>query len=723
MSLALQPTGSWIEWVVQAGTPDTTFLLAPRPWADPASYYGGQKIRGLVRIGDVLRSLSDRSGAPIVSTFDCDVFDKSGELRDLLEAVTYLISSDLTFYLASDHAHDVAVLADPRVGFRGQVVRAAPTPSRMFALSCESRMGTRFGPFDYDSPVLKRKFDTTDFPNLPRENQGLAVPFGWGEWSDEGTVTASPGPTTATPGTLSPLAASHGMIIPIGVGYLPGGTPGGPQHLLPPTNFQVTVFGSGPTKPVRLAVTFYNTSGETTPAILTVSNYPSHPGPFPGTPTDYAVWTWDDPNATPVGHGIVYLDDFDGSGWHHLDGAYLTYTDDGDDSHNKNPGQGPPAVNGAVIGTTPASKRFYVISANPGKIISIYHSDLGNPPSYVAMTASEIGTYFDLGPNDEGYVYTSAGGRDYFGFLAQGPYADAHDAGTMPFRVNYCGWHDTAGTPDLLIDQLALIYQDVIVQLQGNNGLGWQGGARLTIPSFGSSPTVPILQSTTFQAVQAQTAAEMGNTPGLGALGAVYLNSLDTTWREFITGMNRTLQSDSGENHHGQFIIAMIPAAVTPTDGLIVREFIDVRQVLDAGEPQRDEIEGSINYQFDRSPADGVFRSGLIPLQDPVSITGYQYRQQPTSLDLVYTRDPATATWAANKYLTLRAIAPRYVTVTAKFRKALAIELGEQFRVEHSDLGLGIFVLYCKHQRASVERGEVELRGRLLLVDPNGTPP
>ena len=725
MNPTLQPTGAWVELLVTASTPATTFRLATRPWADPSSYYGGQKIRAVTRFGDVVRSLSDRSGSPTVGRFSFEVFDRDGSMRDLLEQITYLTSSDLTFYLASAQAHDLAVLADPRVGFRGQLVTPAPKPSRLFWIDAESRMGTKYGPFDYDSPVLKRAFDTTDFASLPRENQGRAVPFGWGEFSDEGTTSQSPGPTSATPGTIAPLIVAKGMIIPIATGYSVGGTPGGPTYALPPTNLQVVIHtAGGPTKTVRVCVTFDNVNGETTGTCLTVANYPAHPGPFPGTPTEWAHWTWDDPNVPPLSGGKIYLDDFDGTGYHILDGAYITYDDDGDDSHDKGPGgQNPPLVNTAVIGVTATTtKRFYCLSANPGRIISIYASDGGNPPAYAAVSASEIGsgggTAFNLGPNNDGYVYTAASGRQYFGFLAQGPKADAHDNGTMPFRVNYCGWHDD-GTPSLLIDQLAYIYQDVIVQLQGNNGQGWQGGARLTIPDFGTSPQVPILQSTSFDAVQTQTETEIGGTPPDGALGAVYLDSFDITWRAFIENMNRTLGSDSGENHHGQFKIAMTPdpATLNTSAGTILREFIDIRRVEDAGEPHPDEIEGSILYQYDWHPADRVFRSGVIPLQDPVSITGYKFRQRPVTLDLIYTRDPATAAWRAQRYLDDRKIAPRYPAVSCKFRKALAIELGDQFRLEHSDFGDNvIFVVYCREQTASTSRGEVLLRGRLLAV-------
>lgn len=717
----LQPTGSWVELVVTAGTPDTTLRLATRPWADPDTYYGGQKIRAVTRFGDVVRALSDRSGSPVVGRFSFEVFDRNGSLRALLESVTYLTSSDLTFYLASEQAHDLAVLADPRVGFRGQLVTPAPKPSRLFVVEAESRIGTRYGPFDLDAPVLKRAFDISDFPMLPRENIGKAVPFLWGELSDEGSISQIPGPTFATPGVLSPYATASGMAPVFATGYLTGGTPGGPLYGLPPTNFQVSITGTGPTKAVRLAVTFRNVNGQTTAAYLNISNYPASPGPFPGTATFYADWTWDDPN--PPGtfsSGIAYLDDFDGTGWHILDGAYLTYTDDGDDDHDKGPGgQNPPLVNTAVIGQTAASKRFYCITANPGKIVSIYASDLQSPPAYAAIGAGEIGSFFDLGPNDEGYIYTAASGREYFGFLAQGPKADAHDDGTMPFRVNLCGWHDD-GTPSQMIDQAAFIYQDVIVQLHGNGGLGWQGGARLLIPDFGTAPQVPILQSTTFAAVQAQTVAEIGGTPGLGALGTVYIGSFDVTWRDFFEGMNRTFGFDSGENHHGQLIIALQPAAGTVVAAVepVLREFTDLRRVDDAAEPHPEEIEGSIQYQYDWHPIDGVFRSGLTPLSDPISITGYKFRQKPQTLDLLYTRDPATAVWRAQRYLDDRKIAPRYPAVVCKFRHALAVELGDLFTLEHSDFGDGQFVVYCREQAASVSTGNVTLRGRLVAVLP-----
>lgn len=698
MSLALQPTGGWIEITIEAGTPDTTIRLAPRPWPDPPSYYGGLKRGRLTRLGDVLRSLSDRSGSPTVARFNVEAFDPDGSLRALLDTLTYLTRADLTYYLASARAHDLDVLAEPRVAFRGQVLTPAPRPGRLFTIDAESRMGTRYGPFDYDAPVLKRAYGTDDFPNLPRDNQGKAVRFLWGEKSDEGTTSQVPGPG------LDRLDVAKGELLPVACGYLPGTTP---SYLLPPVNLQVAITGSGPTKRVRIAVTFRNANGETTPTILEVANYPAHPGPFPGPATYYAEWTWDDPNSPPVASGRVFLDNLDGTGWHNLDAGYLTYTDDGDDDHWKSLYPGPPTVNGAVAGT---AQRFYCVSANPGRIITIYRSDLAQAPAYVPVGIAEVGpgNVFDLGPDDTGYVYTAASGREYFGFLARGPAADAHDSGAMPFRVNACGWHDD-GTPPRLIDRAAYVYQDVITQLQGNGGQGWQGGPRLTIPTFASSPAVPILQSSSFEAVQQTTIADMA-TPD-GAKATVVLASFDLTWRQWLEGMNRTFQFDSGENHHGQFLLALQAAVPDLTVGPLLREYIDLRRVEDAGEPHPDEIENALDYQFDPSD-DGGFRSGLIPLSDPPSIAGYGLRKRPQSLDLVYTRDAATAAWSAFRYLTDHAVAPRYPAVVSKFRKALAIELGTQFRVEHSDFGPGIVTVYCRDQGASVARGEVTLRGR-----------
>lgn len=713
MSLALQPSGSWVRLDIATGSPDTVRLLAMRPWPDPPTYYGGQKTRGVTRWGDVVRALSDRSGSPVVSRFSVDCFDADGDLRDLLASLTYLTGQDLTFYLASERAHDLAVLDDPWLGFRGQIVKASPRPNRHFTFDAESRIGTRYGPFNLDSPVLTRSFgddiatspSTGDFPNIPREFIGKAVPFLWGELSDEGTVTGA-GDDVAT-----------GMAIPTFCGFLPGETP---TYALAPTNLVIVVTGSGTTSAKRAAVSTITANGETLPTIIDVPAYPE-----PATTSHYADWTWTDPNAPGVAIAFpIYLDNLDGTGWHRLDtmnngGTYVdpeTAYNDGQfesDDHWKMLRPGPVSVNTAVIGTT---QEFFCLLGHEGTITKIYASDLQSTPAYLAVDASEIGTgnYFDLGPDDTGYLVT-INGHDYWGFLARGPKAEAHKNGTMPFRVNLCGWHDES-SPNLLIDRAAWVYQDVFTQLQGGpSGEGFQSGARLTIPSFRSSPLVPILQSTTFDAVQDLTISEMGTTDG--CLATVYLDSFDTTWRQFMEGMNRTFFWDTGENHHGQSILAMMPSTVDPTDGPIFREFTHVLRVENAGEPEPDQIENVIRYQFDRHPIDGVYRSGVLTLRDDTSIAGYGgERASGSVIDLPYTRDPETAAYVMGRYLADRATAPQYPAVVVKLHGAVGVEIGTQFQVQHSDCGDDPILVYCREHTLSHQGGFVRLSGRLRLT-------
>ena len=182
-----------------------------------------------------------------------------------------------------------------------------------------------------------------------------------------------------------------------------------------------------------------------------------------------------------------------------------------------------------------------------------------------------------------------------------------------------------------------------------------------------------------------------GGSPGSqGCLSTVYINSFETTWRGFMTDMNRTFFWDSGDNHHGQLMLAMMASTVTPTAGLIFREFIDVRRVEDAGEPDPSRLENVLRYQYDYAPIEGTYRSGVIELRDIASIAGYGGEFSSGSvIDLRYTRDAATAGYCMARYLADRATAPVYPSVVTPV------------------------VVYCREHGLSVGEGSVRLSGRL----------
>ena len=740
--MSKQPT-AWVRVDIVPVTGDSSVWQASiRPYADADSYQGGLKKGGVISFGDVERSLSDRSGSPVVTRFSFTVFDRDGFWRDLQNDpdTKYLSGSDVTFLMASIEAHTAPF--DPRVLFRGQLVKPSPLSGRQYRVSAESRVGTRHGPFDLDAKVLTRLFDPEEsggWSEMPRELAGKAVPFLWGEYSDEGTVNE-----------FDEDVAS-GMLPAYCLGPLPGNEP---VYLSKPTwaGFQKYQNGSQVSAGTDLGGRTYTyiAGARTIDGLyslsdpLTITGLPS-PGGFTGDgsghqgfgtgvalmlnpytdPTELAAIT-DPVTGRAMAHLWVKDGGSDSTAKYNrmdaVDGEIFSaggYHDNGDDSHYK--GGTLPIRPLAQI--SPDAADFWCVLGHPGKITAIYGSDLGggkaredatdqadyggNDAAYAAISADEIGTTFDLGPDETG-ITEVVNGKAYFGFYARGAKAEAAKDGRFPFRVNACGWHSDTGSPSgLLIDQAGYVYQDIFVQLHGD---GYQSGNRLSIPSFASWPTIPILQSSAFSSVQDITKNYLGDDTGYTL--AVYLGSADTTWRQLIEELWRSTQFDYGENHHGQILIATPDDEQDPEEGLLLREQIEIDSVQDAGEVQDEEIATVVRYQFDRHPISGDYRSGVITLRAPDYLID-KYGERVVDLDMPHVRDPATARDVASRHLLDRSEGPTYPAITAKFKRAITIELGQQYRIQHSDLITSDAVpLYLRAQNVSMSRGQVRLRGK-----------
>lgn len=726
MAVALNPQ-AWVRVDLETTSGPQLWMASVRPLDDPSTYEGGFKYPDIESFGDVERAGSDLRGDFEVSTFSFVIDDRYGRWRALAAnpASRFLTSQDVTFLLVSEIGRSVA--ATPRVLFRGQLREPKPLPDRRYQVSATSRIGARYGPVDLDSPVLRRTFTTTDFPNLPRSAENTAVRFLWGERSDEGTIDTNGNDV------------SSGMVIPTYVGQLPGAAP--PTYLQPPTNLQVQVFGptggySGRFVGATIGVTFLNQNGQTTATTVYVPNYPKNPGPDPGgsnLPTQfYALITWTNPNPTgTVMAARIWIEEGQNTTrpTNKLDtnipaanqngippgGIWTdpstTYYDNGDDSHFK--GGGPtPAVNTALIPGGANTGDMWVLSGHRGTIIQIYASDLAQDPAYAPIPAAEIGTYFDLGPNGLGYEVV-INGHTYFGFLASGPRADAAKDGSFPFRVNMCGWHEANDQSLPIIDQAFYVYQDVFTQLSG--GTDWQGyqtGARLTVPSFRSYPTVPIMQTSKFDACQQKTIGWLG---GLGYLASVELDSTDITWRQFIQDMNVTFFCSLAENHHGQLFPYFIDGDNDPTTGLLFREFIEIETVVNAGGLIEDEVETKLRYQYFPDVGQSSYRSGILELENTVASAGYGGpRLASGDQGKKYTNDGATAAHAAGRELGYRSFKPEMITVTMKYSPGLRIEIGDSYRLHHQDLPVNAPIAMCAVRvKVSWNSRMVTLEGRV----------
>lgn len=750
MSLVKQPQ-AWVRVDMRrfVGSPDSvaTWQGSVRPLADPDTYEDGFKLPVVESFGDVERALSDIKGNFEVSTFSFVTNDKDGFWRGLLNDpdTQYLTSSDIAFKFVSETGRLALVAA--RTAFRGQLDHPSPLPGRKFRVNAQSRVGSRLGPLNLDGPVLKRVYNKDDWPQIPRDFENNAVPFLWGELSDKGTVNAD-GDDVAMGMAMAKYLG------PVFQGSTTGTPPTAPTFLPDPPAPTYVRYGPGGSTTWSYAVVVRTANGHTrlgTP--VTITGLPNN---------DHFTGGEDDPDDLPTNGVSIHLVQYstalqaevtgadlwvklgapDSShAWHKMDAAgqmFNTsdneifagptgYMDNGDDSHFK-ASPPPPATNTAQItpgspGVAPGSifYDFFGLLGHKGKIIQIFGSNLAESPEYEAIDIAEVGEHFLLGGDDTGVTLT-VNGHTYFGFYAKGPKAEAAKNGTFPFRVNMCGWHEDNDVSNPMIDQAFYVYQDVFTQLSGGeNNEGYQSGDRLEIPSFSTDPSIPILQSTTFQACQDVSAGYLGSggvSPSgspfnsLGYLATVYLDSLDTTWGEFIADMNRTFECDLGENHHGQLIAAIMNDLEDPDDGLLLREKIEIIRVEDAGAIVDEQIENVINFQFDWHPIDTKYRSGLLTKSNDESIEGYGRRIGQT-IDMRYTRDPATANDAASRRLLHYMLGPSYPSITCKIRRAMEVELGQQARFQHTDFVTSdAMPIYVRRHKFSWARGEVTIVGR-----------
>lgn len=726
-----------------------TFKLSARPYPTSDGYEGSIR-GGVVSIGDIRQAMCDLSGSPQVNTCEFTYFDRDGVFRALLADpnTEYLTAQDLTVLFGSDEA--VRAEDYPLFSlFRGQLLDPSPLPGRLFSFNAESRLGTRKGPYDNDSPVnqvtAQRAVDD-GFLAVPRESLEKRLPALWGEKTDKGTTNEFD------------ALIEMGLCGAVNLGPLPGTT----AHFLPKPEWgtpQKYLSGS----PVSLATalgthTYTYIFGARTidgqwslsdPLTLTGMPAPDafvddggsdHRGFGTGVrlfvsaytdPTDLAANT----NATTGSYmGNLWVKDGAAdspSTYHHMDATdgempgAAGYDENGDDSHYKAFGPALPAR--PLAQTNAEAGDFWCFLRHPGTIEQLFLTDLGggsgavvtegedlpagSEAAYALITTDDLGNGVDLGPDGTGYEAT-VNGHYYFGVILSGAKGLAARDGSFPPRANLCGW---LGDNDLLINQAAYGVQDVVAQMTGGpNGRGSEDGTRLPIGTYASFPSVPIIQTTTFTRVQDITKAYLGT--DLGYLCCIYFGPDDaSTWREHWQQVWTDWGFDHFENEHGQVAISVMDDTESPTSGTLLRERIEIARVLDAGKVSSSNIQNLERYETGYAPIEGTYRSGVQEIRDPVSIARYGERGKGEGAvtSHKYTDDPATAHDAAGRFVGDRSVGPSYPEVIGKLKHLIPIPLGRQFRIQHSDLITDTPIpVYLRERTISPSGGTIALKGR-----------
>lgn len=729
----------------------TIWKASTRPYPTSPTYEG-RIVGRVVSFGDLTHSMCDRNGSPVVNRFEVLLFDPDNYWRTILANpdTQYLTSQDITYLFGSDDA--VATEGYPLMPlFRGQLLDPSPRPGKHFSFQAESRLGTRKGPYDLDQPVNKvtaQRAVDDGFAAVPRENIEKRLPVLWGEKTDKGTVNEY--------GELIEMGRCPG----VNLGPLPGTSAvflskpqwGTPQKFL--TGSPVSLATSLGPRTYTYIFGARTVDGQWSLSDpLTITGLPS-PEDFSddgsghrgfGTGVRLFVNLYTDPteltaitNPETGDHmGNLWVKDGaadSAAEYRHMDGAGEAYTigydDNGDDSHYKPWGPALPGTRQAQLNAEAGD--FWCFLRHPGKITQLFGSNLGGgldgvvspdddpdtedmpiggEAKYVQLTN---GNMVDMG-DGTGLVQT-INGHCYFGVILSGALMIAAREGFPP-RANLCGWHVDNNLANPIIDQAALCVQDTIVQLTGGpEGRGYESGARLSIPSFASAPTVPIIQTSRIQETQNQTKAFLGT--ALGYLACIYFGPDDaTTWRSHLEQVTIDWNFDHFENEHGQFTLSIMDDTQSPDDGSIVRERIELAggRVVDAGAVVSAEIQNVRKYQTGYDPIEGTYRSGVLERRDAISVGQYGERgaEQGRVYNHKYTEDPATAQDAAARFIADRAIGPSYPAVVGKLRRMLPLPLGRQFRIQHSDLITDAPIpVYLRERVISARNGTITLKGR-----------
>jgi len=684
------------KWPAEEGT--ATYRFSARASAPAAGFIEGRVPRG--GYGELLRNLSSIEGDYDVDVWRFDLIDTDRVIRGLLrepETRQYLRWEVRAELISEEGA---IALATPRVLWRGKVSRVDLLDELHVRLETRDLLATDL---DRELPLWKFGEDWADQQEFPVDAMNLVVPLLYGENSDH--LAELPDGTIAEKGLVPVQYVGKYMIDPGGPG-IPGTAP---IYLDPPTNLTCTVFNpSGrATHSVRCGVTAVTNFGETTLSnIVTVSNYPKltfADSEVVGTPIR-VEWEWDAPSPAGevIGYRMYVLDESStGTPRYRLDMNYnpagnasTTYTDDGDDAHDKRMYPPPPTSNTAQVaegepgvpGTGPVYWDTYVVCA--GAIgwdgVEIYASNvLGAPPERALMDPGVWGVDF-IGPNEALWPHPDPwvvrNGRRYSVFYGRGPRSLHHINGTVSIALNASGYREFADATGEVIDQAFFAVQHLLMNWAGldvdqttyKNDDDWLGLPRFT-------DGVARLQSSRFTACQDLTIARLATTKGY--LARFVINQ-PMTIRDVLRHAGLSFGCFWRNSHHGQLGPVMIDETMSPSAGALWRDRIEIKRWLQPIVDERICTRLPYVYDWDAELQDWREHPEPIVDRDLADELGGAVEYDNAPLELRLTGDEATAEDVANRLFRLLR-RPRRVQPVVLSLMGLATDLGDVRRFTH----------------------------------------
>ena len=643
----------WLEWGLEdtAGS-TTTYRWATDDLADPSTYEGGWKEGRARSIGPIDRAVSDLSGEHELGQASVDLDDGDGVIRGLLgtESTSYVDGRNATIKAASDTQRAAAGTAT--VLMRGLSREVELTEGRGARMLVEEAIGASFN-VPSEKQIPQRKFRREMFPDIHRDLLDQVIPIIYGEVSDEG-ATDSAGASVSKglcPGFLA------GRYLIRGTTVTPISQTEFATLLDPPASVTATVHGTAGTRTVVYGVTHYTVNGETTAEDVTVDTAPDT-----YSATDYVSLAITKPAtyADQITATAIYRDH---SRIAILDDSVTTYDDKAQDFAT---GQRDPDLNTANVSIETMEDGDLATAEVWGLIVFASHpctSLLGMYTSGGAAVKDPIRVAVELGlsvdvldptsdawPHDEDYItLTGSDGstETVYGVYVRGPRFWDHFIGRVTIAANICGMPGVDGNT---ITHAFLVGQDFLSQfVLGNDGKGYQSGARLGLPTFADGTAM--INTTAIDTAQDTTATFLGDAVGYTA---AFCLTEALTVREWIALFNRTFSAFSYINRFGQFCWGVVNTAWPTTAGTLFREDIDDVEQLGPQREDKDTVENVLQFRCDYDADSGAYRNDLETLKDVGSIAKHKgERTRGSSYDDLLTRDPSTSRDAKNRRLLL----------------------------------------------------------------------
>lgn len=343
----------------------------------------------------------------------------------------------------------------------------------------------------------------------------------------------------------------------------------------------------------------------------------------------------------------------------------------------------PSADMAALLGANINDWGELVIGLGEMDIPNVYASDLADPPHRVLLDESRFGIDV-LAPGHTGWPlatdYVIRNGYRVTVIYARWPVLWHHIAGLVNITVDGCGWKNSDGDA---IDQAGFVYQDFLTQhVLAHDGAGYTSGPPIGLPLYADGRAM--FWTSKIQDWQTLTADRLNTAKGYLASMAL---TEPITLREWFRIFHLTFDAFSAKNAAGQLYLFSIDDLADPTDGVPIRERIELRS-LPAPKIGWTEVENWVDYTVGWDPEQKRPRTTTKTLKSTWSITAMkEICRYPGVLNLKFTADDATALDALGRRQSRLKQPPRYQGLPVN-TGGVDREIGEQVLVSHQD-GLG----------------------------------